>query len=371
MKKLGFGMMRLPLLEAGAPKKIDIDQVCKMTDHFLAEGYTYFDTAYMYHEHESERALKTALADRHARESYLVADKLPTMFLKSEEDQERVFAEQLTKCGVEYFDYYLLHCLTVANYEIATRLNSFAFLQQKKKEGEIRKLGFSFHDSAALLDEILTAHPETEFVQLQVNCLDWESESVQSRACCEVAQKHGKQIIVMEPVKGGTLANLPAEAEKLLRDSQPDWSAAEWAIRFTLGIEGVIMVLSGMSTIGQMEENTRFMSDLSPLSPEQTSVLWKAMEVMRASVAIPCTNCRYCVDECPQAIAIPEYFTLYNAVKQSFRSDGSAQMGSFEALAKAGEKPSACISCGACVRHCPQQIAIPDQLAAVAKMFEG
>lgn len=218
-KKLGFGFMRLPLTNPDDPTSMDMKQIEQMVDSFLAQGFTYFDTAYMYHAFKSEFALRDALVRRHPREAFTVASKLPTMFLKEQGDQERIFKEQLEKCGVEYFDYYLLHNLGVTNYATAQKFDSFAFVKKQKTAGKIKKIGFSFHDHANLLDEILTAHPEVEFVQLQINYLDWENESIQSRKCYEVAQKHGKPVIVMEPVKGGALVKVPAEAVDLFKRS--------------------------------------------------------------------------------------------------------------------------------------------------------
>lgn len=357
--------MRLPLLNGDDQTSFDMEQLCRMVDSFLEQGFTYFDTAYMYHNGKSEVALKKALVERHPRDSFILADKLPTMSLNEKEDMERIFNEQLERCGVDYFDYYLLHCLSTNLYETAERLGAFEFAMQKKKEGKIRKLGFSFHDKADVLDKILTEHPETEFVQLQINYLDWEDDNVQSRLCYEVARKHNKEIIVMEPVKGGTLANIPARAEKIFKDHSPDMSAPSWAIRFVAGLDGIIMVLSGMSNIQQLTDNTGYMSSFKPLDDEERSLVFKVTEIIKSTVEVPCTACRYCVEGCPMNIPIPDYFTLLNAEKQGKNSDSE-----YLKLVNQYGKASECIECGQCESHCPQQIEIIKRLKDVAKIFE-
>ncbi len=356
--------MRLPLLDGNDQKSFDKEQICKMVDSFLEQGFTYFDTAYMYHDGASENVVKEVLVDRHPRDSFLLATKLPTMSLNEVEDMERIFNEQLEKTGAGYFDYYLLHCLTKDLYATATRLGAFDFAMKKKEAGLARRIGFSFHDNAKLLDEILTAHPEVEFVQLQLNYLDWEDNGVQSRKCYEVARRHGKDIIVMEPVKGGTLANLPPRAVKLLRDKQPQMSPASWAVRFAASCEGVIMVLSGMSNIAQLTDNTGYMSDFKPLSEDEKALVFKAADIINSAVSIPCTACRYCVEGCPMSIPIPEYFALYNAEKQ-----GEAKT-SYEEVGKGLGKASDCIGCGQCEGHCPQHLEIIRFLKDVAVTFE-
>lgn len=306
MKKLGFGMMRLPLLDEKDPKKIDFEQTCKMVDSFLEQGFTYIDTAYMYHDYESERMVKKALVDRHPRESYQLATKLPTMMIKTKEDQERIFNEQLEKCGVEYFDYYLMHCLNKENYATVQKLESFSFALQKKAEGKIKKIGFSFHDNAELLEKILKEHPEVEFVQIQLNYLDWENENVQSGRCYEICEKYDKPVIVMEPVKGGTLAKVPERAKQLMQEYNKDATPASWAVRYAASQKNVFMVLSGMSNMEQLLDNTSYMKDFIPLNQEEREILEKVTEIINSNVEVPCTGCQYCVEGCPKKIPIPK-----------------------------------------------------------------
>lgn len=370
MKKLGFGLMRLPLKNKDDQASINMDELKRMADTFLEKGFTYFDTAYMYHNFQSEIAIREALVKRHPRDSFTLTSKMPTMFLKKKEDMERIFNEQLEKCGVDYFDYYLLHNLGVSHYAIAKKLDSFAFIQQKKQEGKVRKIGFSYHDNADLLDEILTAHPEVDVVQLQLNYLDWDDESIQSRKCYEVARKHKKDLIVMEPVKGGTLANIPEDAKKLFRDYAPEMSVPSWAIRFAASHEGIMVVLSGMSSMEQLLDNTGYMRNFIPMTEKEFGIVSRAVELIHASIAVPCTACGYCEAGCPKNIAIPKYFALYNAEKRAKTHGFSVQGVYYENCAQTHGKASDCVKCGQCEKQCPQHLPIPALLEDVAATFE-
>lgn len=373
MKKLGFGGMRLPRLIEDDPKSIDQAQVNEMADYFIEHGFTYFDTAYPYHQGLSEGAFKKAVVDRYPREFFLLADKMPTFSVTKTEDYERIFNEQLERCGVEYFDYYLLHNLGKVNYANSMKFGGFKFMKKLKEEGKAKYIGFSFHDTAELLDEILTAHPEMEFVQLQLNYLDWESASVQSRKCYEVARKHNKKVIVMEPVKGGALANPPESAQELLKEYHPDMSYASWAIRYIASLDGIMMVLSGMSNINQLKDNTSYMEDFKPLNEEEKNIIEKVVDIMNEAIAVPCTNCQYCVDDCPKKINIPAYFSVYNAYSLygNINDQSRNYAMHYDRQSHGRGKASECIGCKMCEGHCPQHIEITEKLKLVAQAFEN
>lgn len=370
-KNLGFGCMRLPLLNKDDQESVDIKTFNKLVDAFLEKGFTYFDTALAYHNFRSEEFIRKALVERHNRDEFQLATKLPPRMLKTKEDQERIFNEQLERCGVEYFDNYLLHNIGVSAYKQACEFDTFGFVQEKKKEGKVKYVGMSFHDTPELLDEILTAHPELDFVQLQINYIDWENTGIQSRRCHEVARKHNMPIIVMEPCKGGNLAIVPQEAEELMKSYNPELSAPSWAIRFAASQEGVMMVLSGMNTMEQVLDNTSYMADFKPLNDEEYKIIAKVTDIINENMAVPCTNCRYCVDECPNDIPIPDYFALYNSSKRAITDNISSQFVYYLNLASIHGKASDCIACKQCEDACPQHIEISEFIKDVSETFDN
>ncbi|MBD5080907.1 MAG: aldo/keto reductase [Ruminococcaceae bacterium] len=368
MKKLGFGLMRLP--KSGG--SIDIEQVKAMVDKFIEKGFTYFDTAWMYMNFSSENAAKEALVSRYPRDSFTLATKLHNSFFDSLEDRDKVFNEQLDKTGAGYFDYYLLHGIdrgSLAKYE---KFDCFNWLLDKKAKELVKHAGFSFHDTADVLDDILTRHPEMEFVQLQINYLDWESDWIESRKNYEVCVKHNKPVIVMEPVKGGSLARLPEEAEKLFREADPKMSVPSWAIRFAASLPNVMTVLSGMSSMEQMEDNLSFMENFVPLTEEETALCHKAAHIINSQIAVPCTGCSYCTEGCPKNIAIPQYFSLYNEImREDMEKKGwTVSFTNYGILTQTRGKASDCIACGQCEEMCPQHLTIIDFLKKVSEKFE-
>lgn len=368
-KKLGFGLMRLPLTDANDKGSIDIEALKEMVDTFMEQGFTYFDTAWMYCAFKSENAVKEALTDRYPRDRYTLTTKLHASYLKKKEDRDRIFEEQRQKTGVEYFDYYLLHAIDQELYSIYNEMDCFNWLIGKKKQGLVKHIGFSYHDSAEFLDQVLTEHPEMEFVQLQMNYLDWESAEVQSRKCYEVASKHGKPVIVMEPVKGGTLADVSAEVRESFAAYHPDLSVPSWAIRFVASLDNVAMVLSGMSNMEQLMDNISYMKEFVPMNAEETELVHKAAEMIKDSIAIPCTGCSYCTEGCPMQIAIPDLFRVYNKSKRGEITDVEANE-EYRQLTESGGKARECLACGQCQVACPQHLEIINYLKDVAKCME-
>ncbi len=357
ISKLGLGAMRLPSNKDG----IDYEELNKMVDIALESGINYFDTAYVYHNGLSEVALRKSLVERHDRSKFLLADKLSIWVAKDKNDLQRVFDTQLERAGVDYFDYYLIHSLDKARYKQVKDFGGFEFVQKLKEEGKAKHIGFSFHDSPELLEEILKNHPEMEFVQLQINYLDWDI--IRSKECYEVARKYNKPIIIMEPVKGGTLAVLPDDIEKILKDVTPDKSIVSWAFRFLIEKEGIMSVLSGMSNCEQLEDNIKTFSVHEPLTVEENKALDEAIINFKKLSTIPCTGCEYCID-CPKKINIPSVFGAYNQYKRNPDNAWNAVMMYQTNL---DIKADVCIECGKCESHCPQAIEIIKELKVCHK----
>ncbi len=366
MNKLGFGFLRLAKLPGGGDDDFDIRAIDEQVDAFIAAGGDYFDTAYTYLNGFSEEAIRRCVIERYPRGSVRVCDKLPGYKCKTREDCEVFFNEQLKRCGVEYFDVYMLHWLNARNYDKAERLDQFGFLSELKSRGLARRIGFSYHDSAALLDEILTAHPEVDVVQIQLNYVDWEAAGIESRKCYETIVKHGKKVLVMEPVKGGSLAKLPEEAEALLREVHPGLSPAAWALRFVQSLPEVEICLSGMNSLEQVRENTE---QFEPFGEAEIKALERVRGIIESSIRVPCTGCRYCVSHCPMGIRIPDVFKMLNELSR-YPDESWKIAPSYARMTRDGGAASSCIRCGSCAANCPQHIDIPSFIAEAAAAFE-
>ena len=361
IKKLGFGLMRLPRKNG----IINVKEMSEMVDLFLENGFTYFDTAFVYVG--SENATRKALVERHPRDAYTLASKLFAIKVPTEKMAKGEIDTSLKRTGAKYLDYYLLHSLDERNYQKYDKFGLWDFVKEEKAKGRIKHYGFSFHGGPELLDKILTAHPDVEFVQLQINYADWENPKVRSREVYEVARRHGKSIVIMEPVKGGKLADPPEEVKKIFDAVNPNASYASWAIRFAASLDGILTVLSGMSSVEQMKDNISFMKDFVPLNEEEQAAIRKAQEIFNNINEVPCTACRYCVEGCPKQIAIPDIFTVRNR---------QLSFGQFEECTEEYRKitetaaASDCIACGQCEKVCPQKIDIINQLKLCAETFE-
>ena len=363
--KLGFGLMRLPKDKQG---QIKLDEVQRMVDSYMERGFNYFDTAYVYEG--SEEAIRQTLVEKYPRDVYTLADKLPAWKLTCQEDVERIFQESLNRTGVDYFDFYLLHSVEKSHYPTYEKYQCFDFIQEMKKQGKIKYMGFSFHDDADFLDKVLTEHPEIDFVQLRLNYLDWENGVIQSRRNYEVARKHHKPIIVMEPVKGGTLASFSDDIEKIYKDYAPQKSIASWALRYVASLDGVITILSGMSNAQQMNDNLDTMAHFEKINDEEAKLIKQVTDQVLSYPTIPCTKCRYCTPGCPMHIQIPDLFTAYNSAKmygenrryQTYYKDHST--GDYQPA-------KACIACGQCESVCPQHLEIISLLKEVSEVFDS
>ena len=361
-QNFGFGYMRLPMKDG----EVDLAETSRMVDAFLDAGFNYFDTAHGYLDGKSERALKTCLTSRYPRERYVVADKLSANFFQTEADIRPLFESQLEACGVDYFDFYLMHAQSASNYPHFKACRAYETAFALKAEEKVRHVGISFHDSAEMLEQILTEYPAIEVVQLQFNYLDYDDPAVQGRKCYEICQKYDKPVIVMEPVKGGSLVNLPDEARAVL-DSLHGGSPASYAIRFAAGFPGMMMVLSGMSTLEQLQDNISFMQNFQPLTPTELDAIDRVRRVFAGMNLIPCTACHYCTDGCPRHIAIPDFFAAMNS--KQIHHDWNADYY-YGIHAAQGGKASSCIGCGQCEKACPQHLPIRQLLSQVAAEFE-
>ena len=362
-KNFGFGCMRLPM----NGDQVDIAETTRMVDEFLAQGFNYFGTAHGYIGGKSELALKECLTSRYPREAYSLTDKLTDSYFKTEADIRPFFESQLEACGVDYFDFYLMHAQNADNFKKFKACRAYETAFALKAEGRIRHVGLSFHDRAEVLDQILTEYPQIEVVQIQFNYLDYDDIAVQSRKCYEVCRKHGKPVLVMEPVKGGSLVNLPEEAKKVLDDLHGG-SPASYAIRFAAGFPGMMMVLSGMSDLEQMKDNLSYMRDFKPLNETELAAVKKVQEIFHKMNMIPCTACRYCVEGCPKQISIPDLFAIMN-IKQ-LHHDWNADYYYEEVHTAPGRRASDCLKCGKCEKICPQHLPIRKLLEEVAKEFD-
>ena len=366
MPKLGFGMMRLPEKDG----KIDLEHVCRMVDQYMQAGMNYFDTAYVYHGGHSEEMVREAIAKRYPRESFMVATKLPAWCLKSPEDRDRIFQEQLDRCGVEYFDLYLLHSIEDgSNGDTYERLDCFDWALQKKAEGKIRHFGFSFHGSPEYLEQVLDAHPEVEFVQIQLNYADWENPVVHSGRLYEILHRRNIPMIIMEPVKGGSLARLTPELEAKYKAVRPDESIASWALRFVGSLPGVMTILSGMSTEEQMQDNIRTFTAFEPLTEEEKKLVWEVRAIMLNVPQIGCTACRYCTDGCPMKISIPDVFRAVNTM--TLHNEEFRPKNFYAGVIGQGHGRAAdCIECGQCESVCPQHLPIISLLKDASRKLD-
>ncbi len=362
-KNFGFGCMRLPLNGS----EIDKEELSGMVDFYLESGFNYFDTAHGYHDGRSELALRDCLTSRYPRDRYFLTNKLTKPFFNKQEDIRPFFENQLEWCGVEYFDLYLMHAQSAEIFEHFKKYRAYETALELKKEGKIRHFGISFHDKATVLEQILTEYPEIEAVQIQFNYVDYDDPAVESRKCYEVCRKFGKPVIVMEPVKGGNLVNLPENA-KAVFDQLHGGSPASYAIRFAAGFDGIMMVLSGMSNLEQMQDNLSYMKEFRPLDEKELDAVNQVRDIFRSMNLIPCTACRYCEAGCPKKIAIPDLFAVMNT-KQIYH-DWNADYYYNQVYTQHGGKASDCIKCGKCEKACPQHLPIRDLLVDVAKEFE-
>lgn len=364
---LGFGAMRLPQTNQNDPKSVKIEETTQMIDYYMEQGFNYFDTSYAYHDETSENILKKTLIERYPRKSYKIADKIPTWLLTKKEDNEKYIDIMLERLGIQYFDVLLIHNINQAFLNIAENNKSFEYIKKAKKEGKALKIGISYHDKADLLDEILEKYRDIiDIVQIQLNYMDWKDQRVQSQKCHQVCVKHGVEIIVMEPVKGGTLVNIPDNIKEKFKNYS-NKSIVDWALTFAASQENISIVLSGMNSLKQVKENCNTFKNLEKITPQDYKFLMKMAREIKKTLAINCSYCGYCVKECEQNIPIPDFFNLYNSEKLHSLE---ANFANYMTTADANAPASACTECGTCIDYCTQKLNIPDLLSDVANLFE-
>ena len=367
--KFGFGCMRLPLTDENNPSSVDQELFNQMVDRYMEKGFNYFDTSYAYHGGVSETAIRKAVVERYPRESFQICDKMPTWALTSEEDNDKFVNEMLERLAIDYFDVFFIHNINVPWLKLAEKCNTFEYVKKMKENGVARKIGFSFHDDSKLLKKVLDKYGDfLDIVQLELNYLDWDDPSIEARKCYELCVEHGLDVYVMEPLKGGVIVNLPDEIKNDFEEFNPDKSIASFAIRFCASLDSVKMVLSGMSKMSDLDDNIDTYENFEPLTDNESEFLENMALKLREKVAVPCSECGYCIDACPEMIPIPEYFNIYNTSKNQPQSNIYRLY--YDKLGDEKVPASECTYCGTCIEHCTQKIDIPEELEKLCEHFE-
>ncbi len=367
--KFGFGCMRLPLTDENNPSSVDQELFNQMVDRYMEKGFNYFDTSYAYHGGISETAIRKAVVERYPRESFQICDKMPTWALTSEEDNDKFVNEMLERLAIDYFDVFFIHNINVPWLKLAEKCNTFEYVKKMKENGVARKIGFSFHDDSKLLKKVLDKYGDfLDIAQLELNYLDWDDPSIEARKCYELCVEHGLDVYVMEPLKGGVIVNLPDEIKNDFEEFNPDKSIASFAIRFCASLDNVKMVLSGMSKMSDLDDNIDTYENFEPLTDNESEFLENMALKLREKVAVPCSECGYCIDACPEMIPIPEYFNIYNTSKNQPQSNIYRLY--YDKLGDEKVPASECTYCGTCIEHCTQKIDIPEELEKLCEHFE-
>ena len=367
--KFGFGCMRLPLTDENNPSSVDQELFNQMVDRYMEKGFNYFDTSYAYHGGTSETAIRKAVVERYPRKSFQICDKMPTWALTSEEDNDKFVNEMLERLAIDYFDVFFIHNINVPWLKLAEKCNTFEYIKKMKENGVARKIGFSFHDDSKLLKKVLDKYGDfLDIAQLELNYLDWDDPSIEARKCYELCVEHGLDVYVMEPLKGGVIVNLPDEIKNDFEEFNPDKSIASFAIRFCASLDNVKMVLSGMSKMSDLDDNIDTYENFEPLTDNESEFLENMALKLREKVAVPCSECGYCIDACPEMIPIPEYFNIYNTSKNQPQSNIYRLY--YDKLGDEKVPASECTYCGTCIEHCTQKIDIPEELEKLCEHFE-